>query len=500
MLEDHLDEESNYDDWSSTSSGEEEQDCTLSEDVGPTFQILAADVDLGSQDQGKLQQVDAIGVRVDPVTEEVSRAVRTLRKLCALLCDLPVERASRRKRGRSLPSHPGNRSQPTALIALVMPHDGVSISALSQQLLRAGADDVALTTGADVRTPIVTSLLRLRVARRRSGMKIEDRRKTLCEKRGRVKELEGKRTEIIWEWVARALKFPDPVPSISDEADVPSAIGVLRLDVQPVGFGTFGTVYRARNVDSGEPEAVKVVLKANVETPEQLAALHREFTITRSVGDHAHVVRMLPPLLSQRHLFLRMDFAGSINLNDLQTSEGLATGFSSAKAWSYFSHATAGAAHLHSAMVCHLDIQPSNLVIDERGVVKIVDFGFARSTKRLVRKACGRPPYTAPEVLCESEFDGTSADVWSLGSTLLDFCFGPRALSRALSLSSDEASATRKLGLELARQLADTRAVVAQMRESFGARQDLHPRAFDTLTDALQPQPSCRPGAALLVS
>merc|ERR1712113_891846 len=109
--------------------------------------------------------------------------------------------------------------------------------------------------------------------------------------------------------------------------------------------------------------------------------------------------------------------------------------------------------------VCHLDIKPANIVInDEDGQAKLVDFGFARHTKRLIRKPCGTLPYIAPEVLSGMEYDGTAADVWSIGSTMLDILYGLGALARALGWKESMVP-SQTLGAALSEQLKEAGSV-----------------------------------------
>ena len=62
------------------------------------------------------------------------------------------------------------------------------------------------------------------------------------------------------------------------------------------------------------------------------------------------------------------------------------------------------------------------------GTVKLSDFGLGSLQKAgddgLLRTVCGTPNYAAPEVLLQQPYDGSAADMWSLGARLGEICWG----------------------------------------------------------------------------
>ncbi|KAG0262976.1 serine/threonine protein kinase [Mortierella polycephala] len=81
-----------------------------------------------------------------------------------------------------------------------------------------------------------------------------------------------------------------------------------------------------------------------------------------------------------------------------------------------------GVAYLHEMGVAHRDLKLDNVVMNEKGIVKIIDFGCSMVYQlpfekqiQMAKGVSGSDPYIAPEVLTTDEHDPRLADVWSLG-------------------------------------------------------------------------------------
>ena len=93
----------------------------------------------------------------------------------------------------------------------------------------------------------------------------------------------------------------------------------------------------------------------------------------------------------------------------------------------YTAQTLLGLHFLHTNMIVHRDIKGSNLLVDDRGVVKLADFGTSKQFKSMgsqgmyedqqFKTMCGTPYFIAPEVALESGH-GVQADIWSLGCTV----------------------------------------------------------------------------------
>ena len=82
--------------------------------------------------------------------------------------------------------------------------------------------------------------------------------------------------------------------------------------------------------------------------------------------------------------------------------------------------------YLHKNYIIYRDLKPENIVlsIQDRGHIKLVDFGFAKSIKGLKAMTnCGTPVYIAPEIL-RGNGHSYQVDVWSLGVLMFEIVSG----------------------------------------------------------------------------
>ena len=136
---------------------------------------------------------------------------------------------------------------------------------------------------------------------------------------------------------------------------------------------------------------------------------------------------------------------------------------------------TAGLDHAHSHGFVHRDIKPSNLIVDEHGVVRILDFGLVRSQHQSAEVTCpgllmGTIDFLSPEQAADGRMADHRSDLYSLGCTLLflltgkvpysgqQFCSMPAKIHGHLfleppALSNGELQVSSRMQLVLARLL-----------------------------------------------
>ncbi|KAK4344389.1 hypothetical protein RND71_037483 [Anisodus tanguticus] len=188
-----------------------------------------------------------------------------------------------------------------------------------------------------------------------------------------------------------------------------------------IGEGTFAKVKFARNTETGENVAIKVLAKSTILKHKMVEQIKREIYIMKIVR-HPRIVRLHEIQPGSELLSTRMDRKPTrSNLRPIYKLLGYLGRLPEDEARRYFQQLIDAIAHCHSKGVYHRDLKPENLLLDFQGNLKVSDFGLSALPLQgveLLHTTCGTPNYVAPEVLSNRGYDGASADVWSCGIIL----------------------------------------------------------------------------------
>ena len=202
----------------------------------------------------------------------------------------------------------------------------------------------------------------------------------------------------------------------------------------PLGRGGFGQVWRARDVATRRPVAVKLVALAEITDPALLAetiARFRREAATVAALKHPNIVTAIDAGRVGSELFLVMELAEGASLATfLQQRAARDMGlFPVASVLDIAEQVCAGLGAAHAAGVVHRDIKPGNLMVAAQLRVKIIDFGIARllsdNSPRLTLPTftIGTAAYMSPEQAGGGYLDGR-ADLYSLGCVLYQLLAG----------------------------------------------------------------------------
>lgn len=195
-----------------------------------------------------------------------------------------------------------------------------------------------------------------------------------------------------------------------------------------LGKGSFAKVYRARNMETGEEAAIKIMDKDHLAKSGAVQRqVMREIDIMRRVR-HPNIVRIQEVMATKRSIFVVMEFVGGGSL-DVYLAHRAGRGVGEAPARRVFQQLVSALDYCHSLGVFHRDIKPENILVDGAGNIKVADFGLsalAEDERReaLLHTVCGTPMFIAPEVFLRCGYDGAKADVWACGVVLFALAAG----------------------------------------------------------------------------
>ncbi len=202
---------------------------------------------------------------------------------------------------------------------------------------------------------------------------------------------------------------------------------------EPIGRGGMSSVYRARDMASGEKVAFKVMHAHLLDNPANVRRFRREAQAANKVR-HPHAVKIFDVGVTPNGSpYIIMDYLDGPSLSDVIEKEGK---LPVERCLKIFIQACEGMSHVHELGVLHRDLKPSNIVLvkegDDADYVKVVDFGIAkvlaeeaRSTlsKTPTGHALGSPPYMSPEQ-CRGIVVDKRADVYSMGCLMYEALTG----------------------------------------------------------------------------
>lgn len=185
-----------------------------------------------------------------------------------------------------------------------------------------------------------------------------------------------------------------------------------------LGSGAFGAVYQAEDLQLQELVALKVLAGIHPEHT-SFEQIRREISLARRIT-HRNIVRTHDFGVTEDSVYISMEFVRGVTLSQFVRKNGplpIAMGLILARQMCWALDAA------HSAGVVHRDLKPQNILIDRKGVLKIMDFGVALSASERDDDGWGQgalvgtPTFMAPEQFESAKVD-RRADIYSAGIVL----------------------------------------------------------------------------------
>src|SRR5262245_10130735 len=188
--------------------------------------------------------------------------------------------------------------------------------------------------------------------------------------------------------------------------------------LSPLGSGGMGRVYKAHDKALDEYVAIKVLRSEFTREPEMARRFLSEIKLARKVS-HANVCRIHEYGVDGALAFISMEFVDGKNLREFLSERSL----SADEALELSMQVARGLQAVHDHGIVHRDFKASNIMIDRHGVVKLMDFGIAKSTSAdasfTTASVFGTPEYMSPEQAAGAKVDPRS-DLYSLGCVVYE--------------------------------------------------------------------------------
>ncbi|XP_022120158.2 cGMP-dependent protein kinase, isozyme 2 forms cD4/T1/T3A/T3B isoform X3 [Pieris rapae] len=195
----------------------------------------------------------------------------------------------------------------------------------------------------------------------------------------------------------------------------------LRI-IATLGIGGFGRVELVQiQGDSSRSFALKQMKKAQIVETRQQQHIMSEKEIMSEMNCE-FIVKLYKTFKDRKYLYMLMETCLGGELWTILRDKGQ---FDDSTTRFYTACVVEAFHYLHSRNIIYRDLKPENLLLDSKGYVKLVDFGFSKKLQasRKTWTFCGTPEYVAPEVIMNRGHD-ISADYWSLGVLMFELLTG----------------------------------------------------------------------------
>ena len=220
------------------------------------------------------------------------------------------------------------------------------------------------------------------------------------------------------------------VPGSGGSAKRRTTIGALTGEWslgKTIGAGSMGKVKLAKNLETGETVAVKIIPRQSTDEhrndrDRERADHSKEIRTAREAAivtllDHPYICAMRDVVRTNYHWYMLFEYVNGGQMLDYIISHGR---LKEKQARKFGRQIASALDYCHRNSIVHRDLKIENILISRNGDIKIIDFGLSNlfSPRNHLKTFCGSLYFAAPELLQARQYTGPEVDLWSFGIVL----------------------------------------------------------------------------------
>eukprot|EP01017_Pseudomicrothorax_dubius_P037724 TRINITY_DN5571_c0_g1_i12.p1 TRINITY_DN5571_c0_g1~~TRINITY_DN5571_c0_g1_i12.p1 ORF type:complete len:695 (+),score=193.25 TRINITY_DN5571_c0_g1_i12:402-2486(+) len=210
------------------------------------------------------------------------------------------------------------------------------------------------------------------------------------------------------------------------EQDVKNESATVKLEtlifIKKLGAGMFGNVYLVKSREVDKLYALKCVSKVQILNQNLQKYLVQEKVVLGMISN-PFIMQFIRTFKDSNFIYFLTEFIRGMEMFDAIREIGL---LNTSESQFYCASLILGLEYLHSQNIIYRDLKPENVMVDDRGYVRLIDLGTAKIMKNKSARTftiIGTPHYMAPEVLTGKGYT-LNVDLWSIGVCLYEFVCG----------------------------------------------------------------------------
>lgn len=196
--------------------------------------------------------------------------------------------------------------------------------------------------------------------------------------------------------------------------------------IKQLGEGSYGKAYLVKCSLDNSLAVIKTMPLESMSDESKTEAF-KEAKILEKL-DHPNIVKFIEVFRSNKpfaNLNIVMEYADGGDVNKaIKEQKKQSAFFPEQKVLDWFCQICLAVKHIHEKKILHRDLKSGNIFLTSTGIVKLGDFGIAKSLCNTLEKAktvIGTPYYLSPEIIMNKPYSFKS-DIWSLGVLLYEMC------------------------------------------------------------------------------